>query len=559
MRPVFSFWAWLALTPYLLVPLGGLGAASTSRQWLAGVTTSLVVHLVLLAAFLIVGALEVAASARSWLRWTIVGLGLVGMAVGRPILLSAVQDSLGLDLMPWTHGPARIVLNAIAIGIGVGLTYLLLDTVARAIDSRARLHAVLARLEAQARQAEVSADRLADAFHAQVRAPVVDALRDLESRGLAGAELAGELQRIAHTVVRPLSHRVTAAGLEQAIAPDARLPAVEPAAPRTRLPRARRITPPPASLTAIVTALLLLPPVLDLHGPWPGVGLLAIAAATAFLGGLVIRAIHLPRSVSAALGILALEQLLVGSVVLAVLVLPLPPTPLIGYYLVYGVVGYATVAVALAIIRGSLREIAEDQEATAAALGRTERAAFDARQRLASLTRDTGRLLHTEIQGDLVATYLQVRLGTAGEDVLPRLIERVERLLDAEPAAAQESAAAIRDGLRASLDAWSRSLDLSVDLEPAALDRIAGAAGAASVAHDALTEGLTNAVRHSRSDRARVRIGLAHGTDDVEVVVTSPGRIVAADRGIGLRDLDARARAVSLTQQGADVVLRVLV
>ena len=78
----------------------------------------------------------------------------------------------------------------------------------------------------------------------------------------------------------------------------------------------------------------------------------------------------------------------------------------------------------------------------------------------------------------------------------------------------------------------------------------------ASVAHDALTEGLTNAVRHSRSERATVRIRLGTNNDQVEVIVASPGRIAASDRGIGLRDLDARAQEVSLTQDGGDVVLR---
>ena len=47
--------------------------------------------------------------------------------------------------------------------------------------------------------------------------------------------------------------------------------------------------------------------------------------------------------------------------------------------------------------------------------------------------------------------------------------------------------------------------------------------------------------------------------DAVEVVVANPGRIGAASGGgIGLKDLRDRARQVSLTQVGGDVVLRVV-
>ncbi len=53
---------------------------------------------------------------------------------------------------------------------------------------------------------------------------------------------------------------------------------------------------------------------------------------------------------------------------------------------------------------------------------------------------------------------------------------------------------------------------------------------------------------------------LRTGLGGVEVVVPSPGSIaMMSARGFGLQDLEARVRAVSLTQAGADVVLRVVV
>ena len=562
-RPVFSVWAWLVLSPYLLIALGGVDGAATTHQWLLGATVSVVVHLVLLAVYLGVGTIEVAVAARPGLRWTIVGLAIAVVAVGRPALISALQRLLGVDLVPGDYGLARIVLNALVIGLGSLLTYALLDAVRRNIDGRRRLLVVLARLEAQAERTDATADRIAAEVQQEVRGPVLDALGGLVARDLTDAELATELQWVAHSVVRPLSHRVTDAGLEDAIADDdPSLPPRTGETPARGLLRPTRIMVAPPWLTTVIALLIMLPPVLDNHGVWFGLALAAAGAAVSLLGGLVIRAIPLPSATPGAIVVLSLEQLALGGLVLWVLRGPLPPSPILSYYTVYGVIGYALVAVVLAVILSSLRELQGHQEAAAAALARAERRSFEARQRLASLSRDTGRLLHTEVQGDLVATYLQLKLGTAGEDVLSRLIDRVDRLLrtpSADDADEAASASVIRDGFRASLDAWSLSLDLAIDVDPTALDRLAGLARAASVAHDALTEGLTNAVRHSRSERATVRIRLVPGTDDVEVVVASPGRITASGRGIGLRDLDARAREVSLTQDGGDVVLRVVV
>ncbi|HWK19873.1 MAG TPA: hypothetical protein VNR37_03770 [Microbacteriaceae bacterium] len=562
-RPVFSIWAWLVLSPYLLIALGGVDRATTPHEWLLGATASVVVHLLLLGAYLGVGAVEVAVAGRPGLRWSIVGAAIVLIAIARPALITVVQHALGVDLVPPTFALARIVLNALVIGVGTLLTYALLDVVRRNLDGRRRLFAVLTRLEAQVQLVDETADRVVERFQQEVRAPVLDALGALVARDLPDDELATELQWVAHSVVRPLSHKVTDSGLEEALA-DAELDAVPTPRPISEggLLRPTRIIPAQAWLTTLLAMVMLLPPVLNVQGPWLGLALVAGAAAVSYVGGLIIGRIPLPAATPWAITVLAVEQLIVSGFVVWVLLGPKSITPIIGYYLAYAAIGYTIIGVVLAVIRSSLRELAGHQEATAIALADAERQAFAARQRLASLGVDTGRLLHTEIQGDLVATYLQLKLGTAGDDVLDRLIDRVDHLLEApvtSTAGSGLSASAIRDGFRASLNAWSLALDLTTDVDPGALDRLAGLASAAAVAHDALTEGLTNAVRHSRSERATVRIGLVPGTDRTEVVVTSPGRITASDRGIGLRDLDARASEVSLVQDGADVVLRVVV
>jgi len=564
-RPVFSIWAWLVLAPYLLVALGGMDGASLVHEWLLGAGVSLAVHGILLVAFLGLGALEVAIAGRPAVRWTLVGVALVGIAFGRPALITALQSLVGIDLVP-THEAVRVALNFLVIGLGCFLIYSLRESLASTRDSRGRLLVVLERLSTRTARIDAMADDIASEFQRDVRGPVLDALGGLVARDLPPRELSDELRWVAHAVVRPLSHRASDADLEQALEEiDVDTSGLTGAiATGTGTLQRTPMSPAAAWLVTVVIVTVLLPVEIDANGLWPGLPLAAAGAAVSLLGGLLLTWIPRPSNPRTAIVALTLEELLLGAATTATLLGPVWGRPNDWYYFVVGVLGYGVVAVALSVITSRVRELRANQERTAAALAEAEHLAFDARQRLAVEARATGRLLHTEIQGDLIATSLQLRLGTAGPDPLLRLLERVDTLLD-DPVAsdgdASSSASAIRDGFRASLDAWSLSLDLDVDVEPEAIDLLADEPRLAAVAHDALTEGLTNAVRHGRGERAAVAIRISAGQPDgVEVTVANPGRIAASTgRGIGLSDLDARAKEVSLTQVGGDVVLRVLV
>ncbi len=560
-RPFFSLWAWLVLAPYLLLALGGMDGASTPREWALGATVSVLVAIALGALYFTLGRIEIAIANRPPLRWTLVGVALAGMAFGRPALLTALQHAVGIDLVP-TPFAIRVALNGIVITLSTVLIHLLLNAVRRNLDGRRRLLAVLWQLRSQTELIEATAGRIADDFQREVRTPVLDALGALVSRDLPPAQLSEELRFVAHAVVRPLSHQAAGAGLEEAldgIAIEA-VPAPE-APPERGLLQPSRIVAAPAWLTTLVCMMLVLTSVIFAQGAALGLVLMAAGSAVSYAGSLGIHFLPLPRRPAAAVAVLTLAHFVVGAAVIWVLHGSLALTPIIWTYLVYGTLGYTTAAVVLVLTSSSLRELAGHQEATAAAVAEAEQRAFRARQRLASEARLAGRLLHTEVQGDLVATSLQLRLGTAGEEPLLRLIDRVDQLLG-EPLGTDEdaptSASAIRDSFRASLNAWSLSLDLAIDVEPAALDHLAEHPRAASIAHDALSEALTNAVRHGRGDSASVAIRLTG--DGIEVVISNPGRIAAVSASrIGLQDLDARARRVTLAQEGSNVVLSVLI
>ncbi len=560
-RSVFSLWAWLVLAPYLLTGLGGFDGARTPQEWAVGISTTIEVQLALGGAFLLLALVDRRLATRPPLRWTFVALAVVGLAVGRPTLVQTLQGVFGFQLVP-TPFPLRVLMNLLVIGTAVLLVHALIDSVARNLEVRRRLLAVLTGLRAQAERIEEEQERVATNFRREIAGPVVDALGRLIPRDLPPEQLAEELEWVAELVVRPISHRVRAAELDEALGDiDPTLP---PPTPGRSLLQPSRIIAAPAWVVSVVIMVVLLPPEFNANGVGLGLLLLIAGGAASFLGGIVIQRMPLPRRTSTAIVLLALCYLVVGALTSWILLGPTIGSPLAGYYLAVATVGFATVATILSVILSSVRELAAHQHLVATAVTHAERRAYRARQTLIASADRMGRILHTTVQGDIIGTALQLKAGTAEAEALDRLLERVERALRLEgmnETDGEASALAIRQAIRAGLTTWSRSLDLRTEVSDAALDWLARHPSGAALANDAITEGLTNAVRHGSTVRARVSIALAPAADGgVEVRVANPGRLgPRTSNGLGLSDLDARARRVELSQEGDEVVLQVLV
>ncbi len=333
-RPVFSLWAWLVLVGYMLTALGGIDGASTTREWVLGGTVSVIVALVLGLAFLGLGRIDLALASRPPLRWTFVGLALVGLAFGRPALVTTLQHAFGIDLVA-TPVAVRVALNLLVIACGTLLIYALRSAIRRNVAGRRRLLAVLGQLRSQAEQIEAAADAIADDFQREVRTPVLDALGALASRDLPPAQLAEELRFVAHAVVRPLSHQASRAELEEAldeIALDA-TPTPEAGRLERGLLQPSRIIVAPAWLTTLVCMLVLIPAVLNVQGIPLGLLVIAGASAVSYVGGLALTFLPLPRRPVSAIIVLVGAHLVIAALAVWVLLGPLTVPPIIEAYL----------------------------------------------------------------------------------------------------------------------------------------------------------------------------------------------------------------------------------
>ncbi len=557
-RPAFSIWAWLALTPYLLTAFSGTDLATGSRQLTFGLLAAAVVHGVLLLAFLLVGALERATGRWPWLRWSIVAVALLAIAEGRPALLSHLQHRFGFDIIE-TDWHLRFLMNATVLTAAVLLIHAVIETIARAREAERRLRVVLDALESEHTRLVSMQRSVGAAFQRELMTEVLDAVGGLLHRGLPPDNLAKELRWIARSVVRRVAEQARTARLGDALDDTGAIPIPGPGAEATSGPPVPRLPTPwagPAWAITGIALLLFLPPALHAYGPLVGALQLLLASVVSQVLAMAIRRIPRPATRARSIAALAAMYLVVGGIYCWILIRQLGDDPLRVYYFVYGTIGYALVATVVSLIDSSLRRLREHEERAAAALAESERRRFEAQRALVTEGAQAGQLLDIDVQADILATSFRLEAGTAPSDALDELIDRIESTLRGRPSEPLDFVPLLRDSLHATLEAWSLVLDIAADIGDDTLDWLAEHPGSAAVAHDVLTEGLTNAVRFGRGRSVAVR--LRRHDDEVEVVVRNPGRIgPRGPEGLGLRDLEQRAREVVLLQDGGHVELRV--
>ncbi len=194
--------------------------------------------------------------------------------------------------------------------------------------------------------------------------------------------------------------------------------------------------------------------------------------------------------------------------------------------------------------------------ATAVAVTRAAREVEEARQRLANARLAERRVIRREIHDGLGPSLAGLRLGLRG----------ARNLLDSDPAAAAELLASLQDeldqrvadvrtlshhllppvldelGLAAALQELAArhaedGLRVHLDLH----DEVVADPRVAAAAYGIIGEALVNVARHSGAGECTVRTTTANGA--LEVMVSDPGRGIAADAraGVGSRSMRERA------------------
>lgn len=559
-RPVFSLWIWLILTPILLTAYGGFDEAEGVAAQLRGVGVAVLVHVGLGVVFLIAGLLERRIRTRgAWIAF--VAVVLVAIAVLRPLAVSALQDLVGtpsIETPMWL----RMTMNGLVIGTAVVLGGTWLRAADRTSRSRDRLRRTLEGRNEAIEAAERATDRLIAAFAESVARPVRDALQAAKTGPFDPLEQSERLRNVAHEVVRPLSHR--ALGDTALADADVPRPAVAGES-RTRRPVVvlpTRFQSAPVWLPILLFVIITTPPVLDnydLADGWLRLGLGGLVGL-----GLNLLVARIPlRSGWRAILAHALGYLAVGLVLATIYLgaaaqwLPAARSEVTPAYWVYLPIGYAVVAVVAGLATSLLADARGGERALTRAIEFAEERAADSRARYEATANDVARILHNQVQGDILATSLQLRMGAAGEHAIDDLIANVERAL-AEPAAtraAERTAQGVRDAANAALVTWSRVMDVSSEAaDPDCWRWLASRPAATALFLDANTEALTNAARHVAAAAVDLRLERIDG--GVRMLARNRGRLAhGPGDGVGLSDLRRRGARVSLVQEHPDTVL----
>lgn len=559
---VFSFVAWAILAPFMVSAYGGFEQGDTTGEQLTGFAIAVLVHLALLPVFFGAGAVERRLIARPWWRGAWLVLVVLAIAFARPSAISALHELTGVTpvISPWW---LRVLLNAAVVGASLLVIYAVALVVARRSDVRDRLDSVLDQTARNAGVAAQSTARLVAEYERAVADPVRRALAATVIEPFEAIQQERALRRMAHEVVRPLSHHV----FEAEPAPAAES---HPMPRPTRLRWPTRILAAPSWAPPVVFSAVMLPVAIIGFGPGGGILRLLVAFVVALLGcwllGLVRIRARRPKAVVLAVGYLAIGVGL-AAIFLDVDLLPLPPRVealqgevLLGEW-AYVAVAFLVLSMMLVIMRSELAEANAIEEQFASLLRETQQLAATAQVEHAAVRAGLARVLHNQVQGEIIALALRLKLGSANATDVEALLHTVDQMLAEAVVPAPElietvTAETMARNAQLAIASWSRAMEVRSAASPEVWDWLAPRPRAAAVLLDAAVEGLTNAVRHDDSRSAHIEFTKVD--ERVRLTLRTQGRLRASDKsGFGLADLRRRGAVVDLSQEGREVVLRV--
>lgn len=522
-RNAISIWSWVVTIPLAILISSTYRPGVSAADVLTWVAIVLAVHVAL-------GVLMWIAS-RTFLPnvdrqsrplMAVTFFALLGLI--RALVLQFAQDNVGIAAGVFSE---RLAVNIIGSVVA-------LSAIAIIVDDYRTDESIVSRLE----RARDTLMRIRDNEESTLRAADLEVLTQVQARvedelSRAGTDSAG-VRAIASDIVRPMSHNLARSGLG-AITLE-----VEHGSPQIRLTFADafgRLQPPSPLAVAIVVQATILGAVAVRFGAPIAVGNAVVGGALIWLGcWMASRLLPLPREPRARLVALAAALAAIGALASAItgaIVTPIASTFPAGLIGVAGGVCGTGLALSLWAAVNAGRQAR--QEALAEAVGEEAVEIERLRGVIEQRRLQAARFLHGTIQGELIAAALR---GDTPERIRDTVSQRFAEYgsFVARPAEVQVSGV---------VDAWSTVLDIDASVDPACWPLLDEHPERLRLLVDALSEGLTNVVRHATGTQVAVRIRLT-GSDVTLVIASSGAREHTAAPGIGLAQLQARGARVSL-------------
>lgn len=540
-----TIWSWIVTLPLALVlgVSGGLILALPIAPWLLAVVATqvaLILPLALARATYLSARPRRARPVAALATFAVIGalraLGLFGFAAVMGV------DPTGELVSSW------LLSSAIYGVVALSVIAIVVDGIRQHRAALHRLEALRASLAQTRAIDETRRAELAEVFYAEVQASVSAALNGIRTAGPAThADVSASLRSVAETVVRPLSHRLASDDTwEMPLTFEP--PPAPPLATRVReLIGAMR----PAQPIVLVSLIELL----ALPYLWQRISvayaLLNLVVGTAALlasGWIIWRAWPSRTMTIPGLVTLAAAYAGAGGVASGVIDLAAHVVGLSAPFFWTTIVFVPTTALAVSLQAATTQRRRAIEVDLTLTLAQEAQETARLRESLARLRSRLARVLHSTVQGEFIATALNLAADQGASvqavDVeLDALGQRVEERIRA----VESPAIRAQDRLRDLIDLWSDVLVITVQAAPDAWATLDADPDLVDRTVDVVAEGLTNAVRHGSGGAIELSIDACPGGIDLRI--GSPGTLSPSARpSLGMRTMSESADAWELIQ-----------
>lgn len=531
-RNAISRWSWIITIPLAILVSSTYAESPSLAEVLTWQSIVLGVHCLL--GFLMWVAWKTVLPATDRASHPVTALvffGLLGLTRG--LLMQLAQEIVGISGGVFSE---RLAVN-------VAGSIVALSAIAVIVDDYRTDEAIVQRLA----RARVTLSTLLDREAATLRAADIEVLTQVQERvtqelGAAGAS-PERIRVVADEIVRPISHELA----DQATEP--KVLDIDESGPEVRLTFTqafgRMVAPSPLALVIVVEG--------TIFGAVAARYGLPVALGNVVLGGgliligcwLIQRFLPLPQHPIGRLALLAVALAGVGAAateLTSLVITPLSATFPAGLIGVSGGVAAAGVALSLWAAVNAGRQLR--QQEMAEAVGQ-EAAAIDRMREIIEQRRlQAARFLHGTIQGELVAAALRQDNAADVSEVISRRFAEYGSL---PQRSAQQQVLDV-------VSAWSSVLAITFHVDDEVWDVISSQTERINLLVDALSESLTNVVRHASDKHVDIDIVL-QGRMVALKVSSLGGSGSVASPGIGLAQLRARGAGVRLDAEGDRVRL----
>ncbi|MCL2533261.1 MAG: hypothetical protein FWE39_03760 [Nocardiaceae bacterium] len=550
-----SRWSWILTAPFAVTVMGSYLSARGPADWPTYFGAAVIVHLILGVALLIAW-LTVLRPNRIRSRPVVAVAFFALLGAARPFLLDALIAVQGLPTDPRNMG-VRLIINVTTGIVALSLIAILVDAVREHNAVMARLRAARTALDEQRRVDEEYLAGLGQRCADDLAARIDAALAHTDRASVDAERDARLLRAISEDIVRPMSHALF----------DDTTPPPEPASLPPTLTRTERlhgvlqaVRPAPLALPALLYTAVILTFLLTSYGLRETALQVSASLAVCVFGSWVVQR-TVPRIPSAGrrVAVMALAYSAVAGTTALVFWILLGGKGFPPAFVIPGVAFYPFAALAMCLITAANEQRGIEERQLADTLGDRGRRVAEVHGRVVTARRRLAHVLHSSVQGELVAAALAMRSAPGAVDVsvgeiVDRLLREVAR--DEPPAGAARTDA--RQQITELIRMWSAAVPVHSDIDESVWQLLSESPIRLAHAVDVLSEGFTNAIRHGRGGPLHLRMTVDPRTSLICIGIRSPGEI-ARDRGdgLGLVTLSSRVGSAELVEEPGSVLLSV--